>query len=140
LNCSRDFALQFLLPEAMDCDDRSPVQEKLMSTKPIEAPEAPATEALPAKRKSAPKAKAAKKALLGKKSAGKAKVDRTSKKADVIALMKRPKGTTLAEIMNATGWQAHTVRRFVSILGTKGGEKIESSKNEGSERTYKIAK
>ena len=37
--------------------------------------------------------------------------------------MKRVKGATLAEIMAATKWQAHTVRGFVSILG-KGGEKM----------------
>ncbi|HEY6340173.1 MAG TPA: DUF3489 domain-containing protein [Bryobacteraceae bacterium] len=64
---------------------------------------------------------------------------RTNKKAEVIALMKRPKGVTLAEIMEATGWQKHTVRGFVSILGSKGGEKIESSKNASGERTYRIA-
>jgi transcriptional regulator len=55
-------------------------------------------------------------------------------------MMKRAKGATLAEIMSATKWQAHTVRGFVSILGKKGGEKIESSKNAAGERTYKIAK
>jgi hypothetical protein len=44
-------------------------------------------------------------------------------------MMKRAKGATLAEIMSATKWQAHTVRGFVSMLGSKGGEKIESSKN-----------
>jgi hypothetical protein len=43
----------------------------------------------------------------------------------VIAMMKRAKGATLAEIMKATGWQPHTVRGFVSILGSKGGENIE---------------
>ena len=42
--------------------------------------------------------------------------------------------------MKATGWQPHTVRGFVSILGKKGGDKIESSKSTDSERTYKIAK
>ena len=31
--------------------------------------------------------------------------------------------------MEATGWQQHTVRGFVSILGRKGGLMIESSKN-----------
>jgi hypothetical protein len=40
--------------------------------------------------------------------------------------------------MTATKWQAHTVRGFVSILGSKGGEKIESSKNDAGERTYRI--
>jgi uncharacterized protein DUF3489 len=65
---------------------------------------------------------------------------RINKKAEVIAMMKRAKGATLAEIMEATSWQAHTVRGFVSILGSKGGEKIESSKNAAGERTYRIAK
>ena len=51
-------------------------------------------------------------------------------------MMKGAKGATLAEIMQATGWQKHTVRGIVSILGGKGGEKVESS----GERTYKIGK
>ena len=74
------------------------------------------------------------------KPASKAAAERSNKKADVIAMMKRAKGATLTEIMAATEWQAHTVRGFVSILGSKGGEKIESSKNAAGERTYKIAK
>jgi hypothetical protein len=64
----------------------------------------------------------------------------SNKKAEVIAMMKRPKGATLDEITEATGWQKHTVRGFVSILGSKGGEKIESVKNAAGERTYRIAK
>ena len=92
------------------------------------------------KRTSAKRAKGAKKASGGKKGASKPKTDRTNKKAEVIAMMKRAKGATLAEIMAATNWQAHTVRGFVSILRSKGGEKIESSKNTAGERAYKIAK
>jgi Protein of unknown function (DUF3489) len=65
---------------------------------------------------------------------------RSSKKAEVIALMKRAKGATLAEIVDATGWQKHTIRGFVSILGSKGGEKIDSSKNTDGARTYRIPK
>src|ERR1700722_4083384 len=64
----------------------------------------------------------------------------TNKKAEVIAMMKRAKGATLTEIVEATGWQKHTVRGFVSILGSKGGQKIESSKNAAGERSYRIAK
>jgi Protein of unknown function (DUF3489) len=66
--------------------------------------------------------------------------ERSNKKAAVIAMMKRAKGATLPEIMQATSWQAHTVRGFVSILGSKGGQKISSSKNAAGERTYRIAK
>jgi hypothetical protein len=36
--------------------------------------------------------------------------------------------------------QAHTVRGFVSILGSKGGETVEASKNSAGERAYKITK
>src|SRR5580693_1417574 len=100
------------------------------------AAEVPATKG----QRKAKKAKPAKKASRAKKPASKPKADRTNKKAEVITMMKRAKGATLAEIMAATEWQAHTVRGFVSILGSKGGEKIESSKNADGERTYKIAK
>ena len=94
----------------------------------------------PKARKSAKKAKPAKKPTRAKKQASQARTDRSNKKAEVIALMNRSKGATLAEIMKATDWQPHTVRGFVSILGSKGGEKIESSKNAAGERTYKIGK
>ena len=88
--------------------------------------------------------KPGKKAKPAKKAPAKATSDKASegsnKKAAVIALMVRAKGATLAEIMEATGWQKHTVRGFVSILGSKGGHTIESSKNSAGERTYKIGK
>ena len=81
-----------------------------------------------------------KKPARAKKPAGKPKAVRANKKAEVIALIKRAKGATLAEIMAVTKWLAHTVRGFVSILGSKRGEKIKSSKNAAGERTYKIGK
>ena len=107
------------------------------SEKSATAPEVqqPKTKRTPAK-----KAKPAKKAGAAKRPAGKQKADRANKKAEVIAMMKRAKGATLAEIMVITKWQAHTVRGFVSILGSKGGEQVESSKNPAGERIYKIAK
>jgi hypothetical protein len=101
---------------------------------------ASAPEASQPKTKRTKKAKPAKKPAGAKKPASKPNTERANKKAEVIALMKRAKGATLAEIMAATEWQAHTVRGFVSILGSKGGEKIDSSKNIAGERTYKIAK
>jgi hypothetical protein len=91
-------------------------------------------------RRAAKRAKAAKKVARAKKAPSEPKADRTNKKTEVIAMMKRAKGATLAEIMDTTGWQAHTVRGFVSILGSKGGEKIESSKNAAGERAYRITK
>jgi hypothetical protein len=113
-----------------------------VSTNAIDTEKAPDTSASQAKgrRTTVKKAKPAKKARQSKKPASKPKADRANKKAEVIAMMKRPKGATLAEIKAATKWQAHTIRGFVSILGSKGGEKIESSKDAAGERTYKIAK
>jgi hypothetical protein len=55
-------------------------------------------------------------------------------------MMKRAKGATLAEIQEATGWQKHSICGFVSLLVSKGGEKIESSKNAAGDRVYKIGK
>jgi predicted transcriptional regulator len=60
------------------------------------------------------------------------------KKDQVIGLIGRKNGATLDEIMTATGWQKHTVRGFISILG-KSGAKIASSKSEAGARTYKAA-
>jgi uncharacterized protein DUF3489 len=93
------------------------------------------------KKKGAPKAKkgVAKAARRARAQKGTTEA-RTNKKAEVIAMMKRAKGATLAEIMNATGWQKHTVRGFASILGSKGGQKIESAKNAAGERSYRITK
>ena len=88
--------------------------------------------------KPAKKAKGGKKPGRTKQAGG--KPEGGNKKAEVIAMMTRAKGATLAEIMQATGWQKHTVRGFVSILGTKGGQSIESSKNAAGERTYKVTK
>ena len=42
---------------------------------------------------------------------------RASKRATVITLLKRADGATAQEIMDATGWQRHTVRGFLSVLG-----------------------
>src|SRR5579862_8557728 len=116
-------------------------RRNMMSTNTIDSEKATVPEpgAPQAKGKRAP-AKKPRSVKKAKKAAGKPIGDRANKKAEVIALMKRAKGATLAEIMAVTKWQAHTVRGFVSILGSKGGEKIESSKNATGERTYKIGK
>jgi hypothetical protein len=115
------------------------MSENVIDSESISKP-APDTAKPKGAHKAGKKAKPAKKTSRAKKAAGKPKVDGTNKKAEVIAMMKRAKGATLAEIMKATSWQPHTVRGFVSILGSKGGEKIESAKNAAGERTYKIGK
>jgi len=89
------------------------------------------------------KGNAAKKASTTKKApkAAKEKGARDgSKAAKVLELLKRSDGATLAELMKATGWQAHSVRGFLSTAGKKHKLKIESTRNGARERTYKIAK
>jgi hypothetical protein len=55
----------------------------------------------------------------------------------VIGMINRPSGATLAEIVAATGWQAHTVRGFICVQPKRLGFKVESFKREG-ERVYRI--
>lgn len=110
-----------------------PLARDIPASEPAAKPKKPAKAA-----KATKKAKSAKKTAPAKKAGDKG--ERSNKKAEVIAMMKRAKGVTLPEIMEVTGWQRHTVRGFVSILGSKGGEVIESSKNAAGERMYRIAK
>ncbi|HZI51845.1 MAG TPA: DUF3489 domain-containing protein [Terriglobia bacterium] len=62
-----------------------------------------------------------------------------SKAQKVLELMRRKEGATLAEIAKATDWQNHSIRGFVSGHVTKKlGLKVESTKSEAGERTYRI--
>jgi hypothetical protein len=84
----------------------------------------------------APKAPRAKKA----KPATEQKTPREgTAKAKVVTLMRRKGGVTLEEIMKATGWLPHTIRGFVSLLRSKSGLPIESTRREDGARVYTIA-
>jgi hypothetical protein len=91
----------------------------------------------PKKSKREKKASSAKKAPKAAKKAGAARDG--SKAAKILDLLKRPEGATLAAIMKASGWQAHSVRGFLSgTVGKKMGLKLASAKSEDGERTYSI--
>jgi hypothetical protein len=93
--------------------------------------------AAPKKSKAGKKASPPKKAPKGGKKAGGARDG--SKAAKILDLLKRPEGATLAAIMKATSWQAHSVRGFLSgTIGKKMGLKVASTKTEDGERTYSI--
>jgi len=64
-----------------------------------------------------------------------------SKGAKILALLRRPKGVTLAELAKLTGWQNHSIRGFLSgAVGKKMGLTLESAKREDGERVYSIRK
>jgi hypothetical protein len=92
---------------------------------------APESKSRPARRK----AKKVKTVKHGPKPAA----GRDSKKAAVLAMLRKAEGATLAEIMKATGWQSHSVRGFLSgSLGKAMGLKVESNKRADSQRAYHV--
>jgi len=100
---------------------------------------------VPAKKKSGKKATVATKAPKAAKGAKTPKpavgAREGSKTATVLALLKRSGGATLAQIMEATSWQAHSVRGFISgTLGKKMDLPVVSAKREDGARIYSIAK
>jgi Protein of unknown function (DUF3489) len=63
---------------------------------------------------------------------------RGSKQEAVLALLSRPDGTTITAIMEATGWQTHTVRGFLAaVVRKKLGLNLQSEKTDG-ERIYQV--
>jgi hypothetical protein len=97
----------------------------------------------PTKGKATKKAAAAKNAPQGKRAAKtqEATAPREgSKTAQVVTMLQRKNGATLAEIMEKMGWQRHTIRGFMAGAMKKAGYTVESFKPEGGERTYRINK
>jgi len=62
-----------------------------------------------------------------------------TKQAQVIALLQRPEGASIAEIVAATGWLAHSARGLISGgLKKKLGLQITSQKEQGRGSVYRI--
>ena len=75
-----------------------------------------------------------------KQTAAEAKSPRTeSKQAQLIAMLRRPEGATIAEVVEALQWQSHTARGAISgALKKKLGLTIESEKINDRGRFYRI--
>ena len=64
----------------------------------------------------------------------------SSKLTTVLAMLRAPGGTTIADIMKATGWQQHSVRGFLTgVVRKRLKLDLVSDKADG-ERRYRIGK
>lgn len=63
-----------------------------------------------------------------------------TKQAQIIAMLQRPEGATVAEMVEATGWLAHTVRGSIAgALKKKLGLPITAEKVEGRGTVYSLS-
>ena len=61
----------------------------------------------------------------------------TTKSEEIIGLLKRANGASIAELAKATDWQVHSVRGFMSgTLKKKLGLEIVSARDDGRDRRY----
>ncbi len=62
-----------------------------------------------------------------------------TKQAQIIALLQRPEGASIGEIVEATGWQAHSARGMISgALKKKLGLPVTAEKVEGRGTVYSV--
>ncbi len=120
-------------PEAVN--EPEPAQEP-EATVAEEAPQTP--DVAPVEAELAEKATPAKKAPKTPRSANGTREG--SKTEAVLALLKREGGVTVQELMTSTGWQAHSVRGFLSgTIGKKMGLAVTSTKQEDGTRVYSLS-
>lgn len=61
-----------------------------------------------------------------------------TKTEQVLGLLGRPSGASIAEMMKSTGWQAHSVRGFLAGSLKKKGHAVTSELAQGGVRRYRL--
>ena len=67
------------------------------------------------------------------------KANKLTKAGIVGKLLRRPRGASLGDITAATGWQAHSIRAFLTGLRKKGVNLEREQRTDGATR-YRIVK
>ena len=79
---------------------------------------------------------------MSKSAAAKPKAESKSqslnKGEQITALLQKPKGASIAELMKATGWQSHSIRGFLAGMLKRKGILVESEMVK-DERRYRIS-
>lgn len=100
----------------------------------------PKQKAAPAEEAEATTAEKPKKPARKAKAEGETGEPKVSKQQMIIDMLKREEGATLKQMMEATGWQRHSLHgAMAGGLKKKLGLKITSTKESGGETVYKIA-
>ena len=72
--------------------------------------------------------------------ASNSKAAKMTKASQCLTLLRRSEGTTIAELMTATGWQSHSVRGFLSgAVKRKLGLTVTSAVGQDDIRRYRVA-
>jgi len=68
------------------------------------------------------------------------KANQVSKQDTIVRLLRSNKGATVAQLQKATGWQAHSIRGFMSgIVKKRLGLALKSDVGKNGERRYAIS-
>jgi hypothetical protein len=101
-----------------------------------EAVQAIAVKGSPQRRKARSKAVAA--PVTAKQSKRGRTAGESTKTEKILSLLRQPSGATLAALMAATQWQAHSLRGFISgQLGKRMGLRVKSFRRDG-DRVYRL--
>lgn len=75
---------------------------------------------------------------MAKKATKPRKIKTTTKSQLIVGLLSRPNGASIAELVKATSWQAHSVRGFMAGTLKKKEMEVTSARDGDKDRRYRI--